>query len=517
MKALFFFSFFILCSSVSFAQIDKALLEQAEAGDSDAQYNVAFQYHVGINVEKNYTKAAEWYAKAAEKGHDYAMLNLADLYLNGYGVKKDRAKALELFLGSGNPEVQCGVARFFFRQKKYEDAFVLAEKSAKQGYIPVISLLARMYKDGIGVGKNINEAIKWYRKGAEQKDYFNMKALADLLYQEKQYQEAFKWYKIIVEEHGFEHDKLAKMYYNGEGCKINYQEAMRLFTILAEKIDNKSMNYLGVMYYKGLGCAVDYNKAFEWFKKSALWGNSTAQRNLGMCYKNGKGTEKDTVEAKKWLKQSEDTKSAILLFDQAKNYQYGSKGVKKDLSKAIELYESAAHMNHSVSCIVLGSIYMGSINKVSEDINDLKVALGWYEKAKEIGYVYPEVDKRIQNLKEIIADYEASENIASNQENSNESNQESVIDLELGTFDLNHTSYNGMPATLFMLPTNDPYSSSSSANSHKSSSHSSSANKVSKQADVTSKAYEAFKKDPTGSNARYYHSNRNLLNSMQKK
>ena len=123
----------------------------------------------------------------------------------------------------------------------------------------------------------------------------------------------------------------------------------------------------------------------------------------------------------------------------------------------------------------------------------------------------------MQNLKGKIADYEASENIASNQEYSNESNQESVIDLELGTFDLNHTSYNGMPATLFMLPTNDPYSTSSSVNSNRPSSHSSSANKVSKQADVTSKAYEAFKKDPTGSNARYYHSNRNLLNSMQKK
>ena len=167
-----------------------------------------------------------------------------------------------------------------------------------------------MYKEGNGVGKNINEAIKWYRKGADQKDLFAMIYLAELLYQEKQYQEAFKWYKIIVDEHGLYPSILAKMYYKGEGCTVNYKEALRLFTITisAEEDNNEAMKYLGIMYAKGLGCVVDRKKAFEWFKQSSLWGNYSAQRVLGYFYKKGIGTEKDTIEAEKWLKQSEDTK-----------------------------------------------------------------------------------------------------------------------------------------------------------------------------------------------------------------
>ena len=103
MKALFFFSFFILCSSVSFAQIDKALLEQAEAGDSDAQYNVGLQYEKGLNVEKSYMKAAEWYAKAAE----------LELY--------------KIAAESGIPHAQHMTGIMLYNDKKYEEAFGWAE------------------------------------------------------------------------------------------------------------------------------------------------------------------------------------------------------------------------------------------------------------------------------------------------------------------------------------------------------------------------------------------------------
>ena len=46
-------------------------------------------YCDGRGVEKNESKAVEWYLKAAEIGHGKAMHNLGLFYETGRGVEKD--------------------------------------------------------------------------------------------------------------------------------------------------------------------------------------------------------------------------------------------------------------------------------------------------------------------------------------------------------------------------------------------------------------------------------------------
>jgi TPR repeat protein len=58
----------------------------------------------GDGVEKDESKAGEWWHKAAAQGHAAAQCDLGWAYDNGRGVTKDSAKAVELYV---NPHLVC--------------------------------------------------------------------------------------------------------------------------------------------------------------------------------------------------------------------------------------------------------------------------------------------------------------------------------------------------------------------------------------------------------------------------
>ena len=62
-----------------------------------AQNHLGDMYYYGDSVEKDYTKAFEWYHKAAELGYAAAQYNLGIMYAKGEGVEKDYTKAYEWY------------------------------------------------------------------------------------------------------------------------------------------------------------------------------------------------------------------------------------------------------------------------------------------------------------------------------------------------------------------------------------------------------------------------------------
>jgi TPR repeat protein len=88
---------------------------------------------------------------------------------------------------------------------------------------------------------NFEEAVKWYRKAAEQGD-----AVA-------QY-------------------KLARMYKNGEGVTLDYAEAVKWYIKAADQGNEFAQTNLGLMYYSGRGVTEDDAEAVKWFRKAAEQG-----------------------------------------------------------------------------------------------------------------------------------------------------------------------------------------------------------------------------------------------------
>ena len=94
-------------------------------------------YANGEGVAQNYTKAREWWEKAADKGDATAMLYLGRLYYNGHGVAHDYAKAREWFekaADKGNTDALASLARLSIREAseagRHDEALQLQEALA---------------------------------------------------------------------------------------------------------------------------------------------------------------------------------------------------------------------------------------------------------------------------------------------------------------------------------------------------------------------------------------------------
>ena len=72
------------------------LMEKAEQGDAESQYQLGLLYLDGIGIKKNEKLAAELFKKAMDQGHLDAQRKLAFCYLYGRGVKQHLAYSLEL-------------------------------------------------------------------------------------------------------------------------------------------------------------------------------------------------------------------------------------------------------------------------------------------------------------------------------------------------------------------------------------------------------------------------------------
>ena len=65
----------------------------AQQGDAKAQVFVAYLYETGQGVSQNYSKAAEWYGKAAQQGNRVAQTQLGNMYRLGKGVTQSYVMA----------------------------------------------------------------------------------------------------------------------------------------------------------------------------------------------------------------------------------------------------------------------------------------------------------------------------------------------------------------------------------------------------------------------------------------
>jgi len=162
-----------------------------------------------------------------------------------------------------------------------------------------------MYQNGNGVPQDDAEALKWYRKAAEQ-GY----TLAQFC--------------------------LGLMYRNGNGVPQNDAEAVKWFRKAAEQGNVDAQNWLGWMYQNAKGVPQDYAEAMKWYRKAAQQGNAYAQCNLGIIYQNGNGVPQDNAEAVKWYRKAAQQGNADA---QKKLDQLKTEGIKVDKAESKPLSE----------------------------------------------------------------------------------------------------------------------------------------------------------------------------------
>ncbi|GHT46313.1 hypothetical protein FACS189454_07260 [Planctomycetales bacterium] len=197
----------------------------------------------------------------------------------------------------------------------YTEAVRWFRKSAEQGNANAQYELGCCYTYGAGVPQDYTEAVRWLRKSAEQGNVEAQYGLGWFYYTGKgvpqDYTEAVGWCRKSAEQGNANAQyNLACFHYTGEGVPQDYTEAVRWLRRSAEQGNVEAQYGLGWFYYTGKGVPQDYTEAVGWCRKSAEQGNANAQYNLACFHYTGEGVPQNYTEAVRWLRRSAEQGNA---------------------------------------------------------------------------------------------------------------------------------------------------------------------------------------------------------------
>ncbi|RXJ86190.1 tetratricopeptide repeat protein [Arcobacter sp. CECT 8985] len=235
----------------------------------------------------DYKKAYKYVKKLIKLRHDsYDYANLGWMYHYGKGVKVDLQKAKENYLKAvelGNYGMYYNLAWLYYKEKgnndpiirlDYKEAKKYLEEGVKHNSRKCMNLLGVFYKKGLGVKKDMEKAVQYFKPIAKYEKYAGY--------------------------------HLAKYYEN----KKMYKKAAKYFEYSAKQGKASSQIELGILYEKGLGVPKDVEKAILYYQDAYANKNDTEDKdvaayNIGLVYEYGKAEyKKDYKKAIKWYKRS---------------------------------------------------------------------------------------------------------------------------------------------------------------------------------------------------------------------
>jgi TPR repeat protein len=218
-----------------------------ERGEREHAYDIGMAYLKGESgAPQNYTKARQWFDKAATHGDAAAFVELGDRFLWGQGARKNVREALKWY-----------------------------RKAAEAGEPAGAEKLAAMLHNGEGAAQNHPEAARWYRLAAEKG------------------------------ERAEPCEALGRMYSEGLGVAQDKAEALKWYRLAYERGDVSVAPMISMIYENGAaGVPADKQKALDWLLEGALHNYAPAMEYLGEAYAGKRYPplcEPDPVEAYKWL------------------------------------------------------------------------------------------------------------------------------------------------------------------------------------------------------------------------
>ena len=176
-------------------------LENAEAGDVEAQYELGVMYLKGQGVEQNREQALQWLQRASDGGNEQAKSKLT-------------------------------------RVRQQQDKFEELAAKAQSGDVDAQYQVAMMYLKGRGVSQSGKQARIWLGKAAEQGDARAITRLGIVNYKGEggptDYPQALNMFKRVSSTSALAQYYLGEIYANGAGVKQDYPAAIDWYKQAAE-------------------------------------------------------------------------------------------------------------------------------------------------------------------------------------------------------------------------------------------------------------------------------------------
>jgi hypothetical protein len=150
----------------------QGLRKAADFGDGAAMAKIGNLYASGKGVAQDHTEAVNWYRKAAEKNAPEGQFAYADCLREGRGVAKNEEESKKLFALAAAQKhapalVRVGQMHLSHEPAEKQQAYQCFQQAAEKGHAEGQYELGVCYEKGIGVEKDLGNAVSWYRKSAQ--------------------------------------------------------------------------------------------------------------------------------------------------------------------------------------------------------------------------------------------------------------------------------------------------------------------------------------------------------------
>ena len=323
------------------------------------QYRIGKMYCYGSGTEQNYQKAFEWFERSAKQKNKFAQYSLANLYYYGNGVEKDLSLAFLWYQKSsaqGQPYASYAVAQMYSKgeyvcqneetsQRYYKDALsgFLKLESKDQADDNLYYKLGFMFKKGLGTDIDMDRAIDYFKRSAEMNnknglyEYGKALLLGEHIPQDKE-----KAVKLLEKAIKLENINAKRFFalelISGEHLDQDIDKGLAMLTECADSRDAYACYKLGQIYFKREIVLQDLDKAEKYFLLAE--DNEFTQYALGKLYLQKE--KYDVQKAVDYFEKSAD-KNMWSSYQLGRLYLFGSEGLEKDKTKAVEWLTKSAN------------------------------------------------------------------------------------------------------------------------------------------------------------------------------
>ncbi len=293
--------------------------------------------------------------------------------------------SMECYTLLGGVEMSRPYADEIFEADELEDISIEEkEKAANDGNVYAMKQVALAYLNGDDVDADPQKAASWMEKAAENND-IEAQYNTGLFYAKghgvrRDFKKAAEWMNKALENGDPDAKAPAEQYAKMANsiAKANAGDAQAQADLSAGL-----MSLGGSLDQAGTGN--DYIESVKWAEKSAAQGNGDGMWNLALAYEHGRGVKKDIKKAIELYQKGADIENAKCLHNLAICYLRGDvegfpEGGKKGQEKAFGLLIKAAEQGYGLAMRDVGRCYQFATGTTG----NMKKAVEWYEKACEV-------------------------------------------------------------------------------------------------------------------------------------
>jgi TPR repeat protein len=328
------------------AEAARLLTDAVKENHGGACGLLAYMNAIGAGMTQDRAEAQRLFQKGIDLKSDDAIWLMSCCLRKGLLGPPDSLEAARLRRQAaemGHPAAQLSLARSLEKDPATQaEAFQWMQKASAAPLAAANFGLAWYYIQGIGVKKDLNEAVRLFQQAANDGSSDAKVMLALLCYNLKQPESGITWARAAdAAGNPGGAFALGLAYDAGQGVKKDSEIACSWFRKAATQGNSMAQYCLGNLLVFG---RKDFLKkpeeGFDWTRKAAEQGYHRAQSQLGYFYAHGLGTAKNDEEAVKWYRRAVNEENAEACAYLAYHLRRG-RGCAKDVKEALRLFEKS--------------------------------------------------------------------------------------------------------------------------------------------------------------------------------